>query len=324
MSIFNNKFGVEIEFKGISNNKAAQILNLVNVDTMVQNYNHRANNKWKIVTDSSVSVGYELVSPVLQGEDGLKEAMRAITALDDAGAHVDRQCGVHVHFDASDLTASDVKSLVRRYAQFEHEIDSFMPESRRANNNTYTKSLCDVITRRGFTDANNINEIGSAMGGRYFKINVESYRRHGTIEFRQHSGTLSALKLSNWVRFLADFIKASQSQPEPQAVDSSILDALPLNHKQRIILNMVCQSDGATINQLAEATGLQHNVIRRHISVTLRRDNQLTISTIRARGGNTRFILESAPGTTNDDLWRGISEQVAEFYRNRSIVLQAA
>nr|MCH9852186.1 hypothetical protein [Alphaproteobacteria bacterium] len=75
---------------------------------------------------------------------------------------------------------------------------------------------------------------------------------------------------------------------------------------------------------LAEATGLQHNVIRRHISVTLRRDNQLTISTIRARGGNTRFILESAPGTTNDDLWRGISEQVAEFYRNRSIVLQAA
>jgi hypothetical protein len=37
------------------------------------------------------------------------------------------------------------------------------------------------------------------MGGRYHKLNLSSYVSHGTIEFRQHQGTINYVKISRWI-----------------------------------------------------------------------------------------------------------------------------
>ena len=46
-------------------------------------------------------------------------------------------------------------------------------------------------------------------GTRYRKVNAESYIRHKTVEFRQHSGTTEFKKISNWINFLRKLIQYS-------------------------------------------------------------------------------------------------------------------
>lgn len=47
-------------------------------------------------------------------------------------------------------------------------------------------------------------------GNRYKKVNLKSYFRHGTVEFRQHSGTIEYTKISNWVLFLHSLVAYNQ------------------------------------------------------------------------------------------------------------------
>jgi hypothetical protein len=41
---------------------------------------------------------------------------------------------------------------------------------------------------------------------------MQSFHRHRTIEFRQHSGTCNGTKIENWVRFLLAFVESSRGQ----------------------------------------------------------------------------------------------------------------
>ena len=64
-------FGIEIETAGITKERAAKVLRLVGLQVAIEGYNHTTRNHWKIVSDASVQGGFEVVSPVLHGEDGL-------------------------------------------------------------------------------------------------------------------------------------------------------------------------------------------------------------------------------------------------------------
>ena len=35
--------------------------------------------------------------------------------------------------------------------------------------------------------------------------------RHGTVEFRQHAGTVDAIKIVNWVKLVANFVESATS-----------------------------------------------------------------------------------------------------------------
>ena len=45
---------------------------------------------------------------------------------------------------------------------------------------------------------------------RYFKLNCQSFFRHGTIEFRHHSGTTDFAKIKNWILFTAIVIEKAR------------------------------------------------------------------------------------------------------------------
>ena len=60
--------------------------------------------------------------------------------------------------------------------------------------------------------ANSKDDVANIFSGdRYFKVNPVAYRRHNTIEFRQHSGTTDYEKMSNWIEFLKSLIEFSKS-----------------------------------------------------------------------------------------------------------------
>lgn len=210
-------FGVEIEFK-ISNSSGAsvanQLSNSTNIAVSYQSYNHTVQQTWKLITDASVPGGFELVSPVLSGAEGLDQMKKLMAALRAMGGRVDRQCGFHVHHNAADLTAEQLVSLVVFHTNFEPVLDLFHPVSRRGNANTFCLGRdltveqnvaeriklerAEAAKRRLFDD---IYGNGTGRQSRYRKLNTRSFASYGTIEFRQHAGTLNGTKAANWVVF---------------------------------------------------------------------------------------------------------------------------
>lgn len=115
----NRRFGIELEITGITQAKAVAALRAVGLEVSTPGYTHSTASTWKIVPDGSVHNGFEVVSPILQGEAGLDVASVAINALKTASAKADRTCGFHVHFDASGLGVEELRTIVNRYAAFE-------------------------------------------------------------------------------------------------------------------------------------------------------------------------------------------------------------
>lgn len=212
MKNFNNvgmshrTFGVEIEFVGNLNRVLAE-LNANGINCKFENYNHTTTSRWKIVTDSSVrdssgNRGLELVSPPLSGINGLKELKKACAALQEADAKVNKTCGLHVHHDMNDATVKQFQGLFYLYARHEGVFDSVMPVSRRGNNNIYCRSIETMVLVDKIKAAESVNDLKAIFpteASRYCKLNFRSYLRHGTIEFRQHSGTIEFEKIAHWV-----------------------------------------------------------------------------------------------------------------------------
>jgi hypothetical protein len=310
----NRKFGAELEMKGITREQAVNALRSIGVEVRDEAYNHTTREYWKIVPDGSIQGGFEVVSPVLEGEAGLEQLRAVVTALDDMGGTVDRSCGYHVHFDAADLSAEHIRSIVTRYAAFETEIDAFMPVSRRGDANTYCRSMRSLVGNSRFQNAAAIRELAGAQGGRYFKVNLQAHHVHGTIEFRQHSGTLNAAKAVNWVRLMAAFIDESKRRvdaPAPAAAMPALRGVLGQ------LVEMFRQGDVA-LQTMVDRFGWQAHSAR--AAVTRLRKAGMDIV---CRAGNV-YTLRSGAAPQVDSLWAGIADNLQNYYRDRAAVLAAA
>lgn len=260
MPISNRHFGVELEVIGnnlnLSPAHVARYLCDRGVECQSEGYNHNTQSYWRIVPDNSLSPGgMELVSPILSGERGIEQVKNIARHLVALGIKVDRSCGLHVHVSAENLNAADIVSVVKRYIKFEKDIDSFMPLSRRENNNHYCQSpnLIQRLRRMdlGATSSpRNTRIISNNMQNaedRYYKINLHSFVRHGTIEFRQHSGSINGEKIENWIRFCVGFVEASKLVIRPNPVYAEMIRAAQsINFSTRTVDRIIGTNVGAT------------------------------------------------------------------------------
>lgn len=227
-------FGVEIECfvaPGAIRDAAAH----TGMAYQYERYNHiDGQPHFKFVTDGSVQ-GYddpiECVSPVLSGVNGKNALKAACATLNEAGARVNRTCGLHVHIGAAKLTERQYSNVFANYAMLEGVIDTFMAPSRRGNNSGYAKSLLGdrFYVLHSFTRS----EVRTALHyDRYYKVNPESYGRHKTIEFRQHAGTTNYEKIINWVTFCGKLVAWSKTHRLVDTV-TSIDDIEFLNAQEK-------------------------------------------------------------------------------------------
>ena len=213
----NRTFGIELEAYGVDRHELAQALREAGVNVEVEGYNHQIRRHWKIVTDASINGhrAFELVSPVLSGEAGLAEVRTVCAVLVRLNAQVNRSCGFHVHHFAQDLDLPAWKRLVGAYVKYEGLIDSFMPTSRRAGTNMYCRSLRSAGAASVAADLAAIRRVASLQAlqdlysSRYKKLNLQAFYRHGTVEFRHHSGTVEPEKVENWIRFTQAMVEFS-------------------------------------------------------------------------------------------------------------------
>lgn len=313
------KFGIELEVNKISQQKAASALRAVGLSVVTPGYTHATSTSWKIVPDGSVPDGFEVVSPVLEGQAGLDAACAAINALKAAGAKANRACGMHVHVDAQGLDVNDLRSIVSRYAKFEEEIDAFMPPSRRGDGNIYCHTLRNFASSNAFRTATNVQELARAQNSRYYKVNLQSLHRHGTIEFRQHNGIVDADRAINWIKmldaFIGESVRLARETTEPETVQNAVL----IPSQQRVV--EMLQQGITNANVIATRLGVQGRTLR--ACITRIRQAGIPVNSNRVNG-TTFYGLAAVPQAarqTSDTLWNGIDAVIATFYRNRAAVL---
>lgn len=213
--------GIEIEFFGVSRERAAAALNAAGVQAQVQRYNHNTpRGFWKLVTDGSVTStgtgegsGIEIVSPPLVREEMARQLKIVCDTLRAIGAKIDSTCGVHVHHDANDLNAEQIKNVFRLYAKHEVSLDTFFPLSRR--NGTWAKHVSRLMPT--IERCATIEDMKSEIAGhdprgmnRYHAINFCCYISYGTLEFRQHGASLNASKIMMWATVSQAIVAAAK------------------------------------------------------------------------------------------------------------------
>lgn len=316
--MFERNFGIEMEFNGLSRQQSLAALKRAGINAQIEGYNHddHADGIWKIVTDASVHNGHEVVSPILHGEEGLAEARKAAEALEAAGATIDKTCGLHVHFDAASMSTDEIRTACIRYAKHEAEIDAFMPKSRRARNNKYCLPTAETfLNNAAFKQAATKNALAESQRTRYFKVNLQAYLRHQTIEFRQHGGTVSAEKISNWVLFLDAFINESIRIAHTEPSEISLQPA------QRTLVDLISRDGGMTSEALQQRLGLLPHSLRGAISILRKRG--VEILTSRENGTTTYRIGAAIEMPREDSLFNGVDESIRAFYEDRAARLAA-
>jgi len=200
-------FGVEFEFASpMPSYETAEALTEAGLETEYEAYNHEDNGYWKIVQDESVyghgDYPMELVSPPLRGRVGLEQLERVCSMLQDMACVVNASCGLHVHHDARMLDAAAWKLLVKSVLKYEDTIDALFGPDRENNNyarrmRRYGVSVPEMFSR--VDAAWDVDDLYRIWYSRFQKLNLESLEVHGTVEFRQHGGTLDFCDVAAWV-----------------------------------------------------------------------------------------------------------------------------
>lgn len=202
-------FGVEIELTGPRRDIIEEALATIGIDVVVRGYAVTNGNNWELKHDGSVrGEGLELVSPKLYGEEGLATLEQVLTTLTVAGATVDRSCGIHVHIDFRGRSVQQIKDSIRPIVGSQSAIYDMCAPSRRSNTYSPMWRESHVQSMMLATDLAQIQYVGP----RGF-VNLGSYPRHGSIEFRSHGGSTNARKVLAWVRMIQAAVAYGESNP---------------------------------------------------------------------------------------------------------------
>ena len=222
-------FGIELEIipaPGFERSFPQRVLNALReagINARSNYYSGSDYSVWQVKPDSSVYIrrngqthyGCEIVSPVMnEGQAAFDQIAEVCNVLTQNGAKVNRNCGMHVHVGIRQRSADEIRNVVRAYGEFKDQIDSVLPLSRR--NAAYAQPVWRPHYREAFLQrlesCTSIQSICSLIesntrNGRYAALSLSPFRRIGTIEFRQHSGTYDALKAVNWAKWCLAFVE---------------------------------------------------------------------------------------------------------------------
>lgn len=251
-TIQNHKFGFELEFTGITRQRAVTVLESVFLNkaygqsTYGPNLvNDTLNRPWKIVKDNSITPSdedgikqNELVSPPLALTD-LPLIKQIIEALQAAGAVVNNTCGLHVHTDAEHITFKSLKNLVKYYAKYEGMFyNALAVEPTRANHQAAPLTVKHNFFLENLGKAKSLDDLKrnwyENFGGQEDKYSESRYcglNLHRlwyawatrTIEFRMFNSTLDITEIETYITLaLSITVKALNSK----AVNSRKNDAV--------------------------------------------------------------------------------------------------
>lgn len=159
---------------------------------------------WKAVADGSLREGIEFVLETPEGALKLKESLLAMGEAFEANQtkrSYSFRTSTHVHVNVSNLTISQVKSIVALYYLFENQFTGFCAKHRQGNRFCLRLREAEMIVPlvgKFFRD----ERPPSPDHAKYMALNLATLSKYGTLEFRTLEGTDDWSKIYTWVRAL--------------------------------------------------------------------------------------------------------------------------
>ena len=334
--------------------------------TRVQNAIDRAGIRGVTVKpDGTPNVDAEIVLPPLGNHPIAYDYIRDVCrVLENLGCQINRSCGLHVHISNAPLTGTNaadytgasiaefhhtgnylashgepldaviVKDIMQRYERQQDTINTMLARSRTQNR------YCAPLNAAKIANATTIQELNH---GKFFAINLATWSR-GTIEFRQHGGTIDAIKIWNWVQFLINLVDHTvQNRVETGTrtiVQDTPVDPFRRNSRVGVQYTMMRNGNGGvTTREIMDATGCSEQRVRASVSDIRARvgDGAVITHTQQANGGSygdgtdlTRYEVLTSFQTTDggvqlrsDDtigipsIWAGTSDDLFEWWQDR-------
>lgn len=253
------KWGMELEFTGMTRERAAMKIQEVVGGTIHNTYSDHNGwyvqapdgRKWKIMGDASIDTERggkrgqypgqecEFVTPICTYED-IPTVQECIRHLRKAGAKVNGSCGCHIHVDTALHTAQSLKNLVF-LMKAKQDLIFKAVKTQRSRLYRWCKpiddSLVDGIKKmpKQKLDKNNLRELwydtyapGVSQNihynpSRYHALNLHSTWQRGSVEFRIFEASLHAGEIRAWLNLcLAMSAQAiNQKRTSPEVLDTA-------------------------------------------------------------------------------------------------------
>lgn len=229
------KFGIEIEFTGITREKAARVAAEFLQGTYSEGGTYYDTKKvktpdgrvWKFMSDGSIhcqrkeggrkvaagrEYSVELVSPILTYQEDIETLQELVRKLRKAGAFTNTSCGIHIHLDGAEHTPRSIRNFVNIIASkndlfykalqiapqrmnYCKRMDSILVEKM---NRKKPKTLREIedIWYEGYSESRSTHYHNS----RYHFLNLHSFfTGNHTVELRGFNSELHAGKIRSYI-----------------------------------------------------------------------------------------------------------------------------
>lgn len=172
---------------------------------------------WNAQRDGSIQcpTGHqpcEVVSPKLQGEDGVRQVIAAIEWLKSIDAKINSSTGLHVHVGWKNHNADTTRRLVTMVANFEKALYASTGTHSRENG-TYAHSVAsDRDYQHSFANRRGLGTNG--VSNRFHVLNLQNLSKpveKRTVEFRVFAGTLNVVKIISAIRLCLGICEKAHS-----------------------------------------------------------------------------------------------------------------
>lgn len=259
ISLKDQRFGIELEFTGMTRERAARKIQEVlggtvhNTGSAHQGWYVQApdGRKWKVMGDASIHTERggnhrqypgeecEFVTPICTYDD-IPTVQECIRRLRKAGAKVNGSCGCHIHVDALRHTAQSLKNLVflmkakqdlifkavgtqrSRLARWCQPIDDrLVNEIRKVPKKDLNQDRLEDVWYETYAPRG--SRSAHYNQSRYHALNLHSTWQRGSIEFRIFEASLHAGEIRAWLNLcLAMSAQAiNQKRTSPEVLDTA-------------------------------------------------------------------------------------------------------
>ena len=230
-----SRFGIEIEFTGVTRRKVSEIVAKFFNSTVVEEgtyYDTKSvkqadGRKWKIMYDGSIrcqkKVGgkiesadrlysVELVSPILTYKEDIDNLQQLVRELRHAGAFANSSCGIHIHLDGTPHTVQSLRNFINIIAskndlfykaleidpnrmRFCKKMDDNLVKRINKQKPKTTEQLANIWYAGYWGDRNQ-----HYHDSRYHFLNLHSFfTGHHTVELRGFNSELHAGKIRSYI-----------------------------------------------------------------------------------------------------------------------------
>jgi len=233
--MLNARFGIEIEFTGITRRKASEVVaKFFNTEVReagtyydTKEVRQADGRKWKVMYDGSIRCqkkvngriesadryySVELVSPILTYKEDIENLQQLVRELRHAGAFANSSCGIHIHLDGAPHTVQSLRNFINIIAS---KNDLFykalqIEESRMR----YCKKMDDSLVKRiNKSKPKTMEQLANIWyagywgdrnqhyhDSRYHFLNLHSFfTGHHTVELRGFNSELHAGKIRSYI-----------------------------------------------------------------------------------------------------------------------------